>query len=338
MAGQAGHAPADLTALERDAQRYTLFAALRWLEQRHADRPRLGESRRAADDPVRLHQIPHLHFAPTDVYELRVAGERRPVLEQYSFGLFGPNGALPLHLTEHAFERRNQYADPTFSDFINTFLHRLITLFYRAWANSDPACSLDRPESDRFRTYLGALIGLGAEPAWQRDRVDDHAKFSRVGQFGPHARSVAGLESILAGYFEDRVSVRQFVGAWLEIPPETYCRLGGAGGSSVLGVSASIGAASWQCQHKFEIIIGPIDAAEFEQFLPGAAGLRHLRDLVLGYTNGEWSWQVRLLLKAGDVPSARLGRGTRLGWTSWVGGRTTTASDVVLSGEAGAAA
>ena len=337
MATEAGPASADLTLVEREAPYFTLFAALRWLEQQFPDRPRLGESLRAADDPVRLRQIPHLEFAPTDVYELRTEGELRPVLEEFSFGLFGPNGALPLHLTEYAFERRKHFADPTFSDFVNLFQHRLISLFYRAWANSDPACSLDRPETDRFRNYLGALIGMGAESAWNRDSVDDYARFSRVGALGPHARSAAGLEAMLASYFGDRVSVRQFVGAWLDIPVEGYCRLGNASTAS-LGVNASLGAFSWQCQHRFEIIIGPIDAAEFEQFLPGAAGLKHLRDLVLGYTNGEWSFQVRLLLRSAGVARARLGGYSRLGLTGWVGGRTTTASDVVLSGERSAAA
>jgi type VI secretion system protein ImpH len=337
MATEAGTATADLTPLERDAGYYSLFAALRWLEQRYPEQPRLGESRRAADDPVRLRQIPYLEFAPTDVHELRISGERRPVLETYSFGVFGPNGALPLHLTEYAFERRKQFADPTFSDFVNLFQHRLIGLFFRAWANADPASSLDRPETDRFRMYLGSLIGMGAEAAWQRDSVDDYARLSRVGALGPHARSATGLEAMLASYFEDRVSVRQFVGEWLDIPPQDYCRLGHAA-TAVLGTNASLGAASWQCQHRFEIIIGPVDAAEFEQFLPGASGLKHLHDLVLGYTNGEWSFQVRLLLKAAGVPKARLGGDTRLGWTSWVGGRRTTASDVVLSGQHGAAA
>lgn len=337
MAIEARPAPADLTPLEDHAPYYTLFAALRWLEQQHPDRPRLGESRRAVDDAVRLRQVPHLEFATSDVQELRLSGEPRPVLEEFSFGLFGPNGALPLHLTEYAFERRKHFADPTFSDFVNLFQHRLIGLFYRAWANSDLACSLDRPEADRFRTYLGALIGMGTQSAWNRDSVDDYAKFARVGALGPHARSAAGLETMLASYFEDRVSIRQFVGAWLDIPPETYCRLGNAA-TATLGVSASLGARSWQCQHRFEVIVGPLDAAEFEQFLPGAAGLKRLRDLVFGYTNGEWSFQVRLLLKSSSVPRAQLGRNARLGWVGWIGGRTTTASDVVLSGEAGAAA
>src|SRR5262249_7493617 len=153
-----------------------LFAALRLLEQVFDDRPRLGEARRAGDDAVRIGQSPTLSFAPSDVRDFRAAGGRTARIEQHSFGIFGPNRALPLHLTERAYEWRRQREDPTLVDFINTFQHRLTSLFYRAWANSDPATCFDRPEADRFAMYVGALTGLALESARNRDAVPDYAK------------------------------------------------------------------------------------------------------------------------------------------------------------------
>jgi type VI secretion system protein ImpH len=332
MAGTAGNTPADVVHLPDEARRYSLFAMLRLLEQLHSDLPRLGESRRAKDDALRLQQIPHLAFAPTDVHTLSNDEEGPAILEQYSFGVFGPNGSLPLHLTEHAFERRNQFNDRTFSDFVNLFHHRLISLFYRAWANSEPSASYDRPDTDRFRTYFGALMGLGTGASWGRDAVSDYAKFSRIGQFGPHSRSAAGLEGALAGYFGLPITVRQFVGSWLDIPDADRCRLGDSRGVATLGVGATLGASTWQCQNKFEVIVGPLRIADFQSFLPGSDALEQLRDLVRLYTNDEWSCQIRLLLKVGDVPRAKLDGKSRLGWTAWLGGRQVTASDVVLRG------
>src|SRR5262245_29181147 len=84
---------------------FSLFAALRMIEQSHPDQPRLGESRKASDDVVRLGQAPHLSFAPSDVAAATSDAEGRLSLEQHGFGVFGPNGALPLHLTELAYER-----------------------------------------------------------------------------------------------------------------------------------------------------------------------------------------------------------------------------------------
>src|SRR5688500_7477528 len=197
--GRASDAMSDLKSLQEEPHRFSLFAALRLMERVYGDRPRLGESRRAAEDAIRLSQPPYLTFVPTELAGLQTSDEAIPRLEEYSFGLFGPNGPLPLHFTEVAYERQRQLNDPTFSDFINFLQHRLIALFYRAWAESDPATSHDRPDSDRFKLYLGALLGLGFDASAGRDAVLDQSKLSRVAQFGALTVSGDGLEEVIAG-------------------------------------------------------------------------------------------------------------------------------------------
>jgi type VI secretion system protein ImpH len=324
---------AALAVLEARPDRFTLFAALRLIEAVHDGHPRLAESRKAADDAVRLRQAPHLFFAPSDVAAFGSGGSGPPTLDQYSFGIFGPNGALPLHLTEYAHERERQHDDPTFVDFINTFQHRLIALFYRAWANSDPAASFDRPESDRFRGYLGALIGMATPAARGRDVVLDYAKLSRCGVFSLKTRSALGLRTLLSDYFDLQVRIEPFVGDWLEIPADAFLRLGRDPEQAALGQGATLGAGSWQCQHKFEIAMGPLPYGIFTQFLPGTAALRELHALVRLYTNDEWDWQLRLSMQDREVPPARLGTQGRLGWTTWLGQPHRVADDVVLQGD-----
>lgn len=325
--------PADLstlTLLQTQPHGFSLFAALRALEQLYADMPRLGESRKAADDAVRLGQAPHLTFAPSDLAGLKADEAGRIMLEQFGFGLFGPNGALPLHVTELAYERRRQNEDGTIADFINLFQHRLISLFYRAWADSEPAVSLDRPETDQFRTYLGSLLGLAPDSVRDGDAVHDYAKLNRAGRFAQQARSADGLEDILVDYFDLPIEVHPFSGAWLDIPPGLQCRLG----EQQLGRSMTLGATTWQCQHRFEIVLGPVPRADFTNFLPGGKGLEELQALVRFYTNDEWEWQLRLLLREVDIPGVRLGAGgCQLGWMGWLGERRGSASDVVISGE-----
>jgi type VI secretion system protein ImpH len=328
--GALGRAPA-LEQLGAQPHRFTLFAALRLLEQCFPDHPRLGESRKAADDPVRLGQAPTLSFAPSDVMGFDDSSSDGPArLEQYSFGIFGPNGALPLHLSEYAYERGRQVEDATFTDFVNLFQHRLTSLFYRAWAQAEPAASFDRPGSDRFLQYVGALLGLGTASARSRDAAPDRAKLSRVAHFAPQPRSADGLESILTEYFGLAVEVRQFIGEWMYVPRELYCRVGGDSASASLGLTAALGGMSWQCQHKFEIAIGPLALTSFADLLPGSRGLAELAALVRLYTNDEWSWQLRLLLRDVEVPGVRLGSAGQLGWTTWLGGRGQMADDVVI--------
>ena len=318
-----------LDELRGEPKRFSLFAALRLLEQAFAQRPRLGDARKASDDAVRLGHAPHLTFATSDVaaYEETSQGGR---LEQHSFGLFGPNGPLPVHLTELAYERRHHAEDATIIDFLNVFQHRLISLFYRAWANSDPATSFDRPDSDRFEMFVGAMFGLAPSAARERDVVPDHAKLSRAGLFAQQSRSAEGLETILADYFDLHVVVREFSGAWLATPRELRFRLGRDPDAATLGEGAFLGHATWQCQHKFEMVFGPLTLARLETFLPGQRGLRELQALVRLYTNDEWTWQLRLLLLPAEIPRIRPGRAGRLGWTTWLGTRAGIADDVVI--------
>jgi len=341
MAGAHGLASHPLTALQRlrqEPHRFSLFAALRVLEQADPARPRLGEARRPAEESVRLEQLPHLTFAPSDVATVEAGSRGRLRLAQYGFGVFGPNGALPFHLTEFVFERGRHHEDTAVSDFINLFQHRLTTLFYRAWADSDPVASHSRRDDDDFAAFLGALVGLFDESARGRDSIPDYAKLCRAGQLGAGSRSADGLEAVLADYFRQPIEVREFVGSWLRIPDELRTRLGGTDDAAVLGRAATLGGASWQRQGKFEVMIGPMSFEDFLQFLPGSRALRSLADFIRFYTSGEWSWQVRLLVEKGGAPGISLGQVGRLGWTSWLGGKPSVAGDVVLQDEQAQAA
>jgi type VI secretion system protein ImpH len=330
MAGTPRTTPGGLTPLEqlrRTPERFGLFAALRLLEQTFPQHPRFGEGRQASEDPVRLGHTPHLAFAPSDVatYEETPGGVR---LEQHSFGLFGPNGPLPVHLTELAYTRRRHVEDDAIVDFLNTFQHRLISLFYRAWAEAEPATSFDRPDSDRFTMYLGALLGLASPAARNRDAVSDYAKLSRAAAFGRQTRSATALQAILEDYFDAAVSIREFTGAWLAVPTDEQCCLGAE--RSSLGGGAFLGSAIWDCQHKFEIVLGPLALARLETFLPGEVGLRELRALVRLFTGDEWTWQLRVLLLPDETPRTVLGKNGKLGWISWLGFHRGIADDVVI--------
>ena len=89
-----------------------------------------------------------------------------------------------------------------------------------------------------------------------------------------------------------------------------------------LGVGAVLGRRVWDRQHRFRIHIGPLRVADYLRFLPDGDALDRLVAIVRQYIGFELDWDLRLSLVPEDVPRARLGRGhTRLGWTSWMGGK-----------------
>jgi len=195
---------------------FDFYQALRRLEALHADKPASGGAS-SADEPVRLGQEPSLSFAPSSLsaFEPGEGGEPDRLLVRF-FGLLGPNGPLPIHLTEHARQRLRQ-GDATFARFLDVFHHRFLMLFFRAWAQGQPTVSLDRPRDDRFGQHLAALIGLGMPTLRERDAVPDFARLHWGGLLGRHVRNAESLRAILSGYFHVPVQIEQFAGHWMRL-------------------------------------------------------------------------------------------------------------------------
>jgi type VI secretion system protein ImpH len=309
---------------------FDFFQALRRLECAHRGSPRLGESLRPEDDVLRFSQEASLAFANCTLSSFSPGKNGRPWrLSTNFFGFLGPNGPLPIHLTEYARDRTRNAGDPTFVRFLDLFLHRLLSLFYRARAMAEPTFQFDRPETDRFRLYIGALCGYGAAPLHDRDELPDLGKLHFAGHFGCAAKSALRLQSILSELLGVPAIVDEFVAHWMLLPDDCRCQLGttpwygthsaGAPSAGTLGVSAILGDRVSDCQHKFRIVLGPMDADEFEELLPGGRLLPFVISVVRNFIGDELSWDLRLVLKRKHVKPVELGRTGRLGWTTWIG-------------------
>lgn len=306
--------------LQEDPYHFGFYRTLRLLECLYPEHARLGESLRPADDPIRLAQQPSMAFAPSTLAEFHPPAEGSPPrLEVLFLGLFGPNGPLPLHLTEYARERLRNHGDATFSRFADIFHHRMLSLFYRAWANAQPTVSLDRPESDRFGAYVGSTFGLGIPSLRARDAMPDQTKLYYAGWMSAQARNADGLCAMLGEFLGLPVLVREFVGHWMQLPLEACCRLGESPETGSLGMTATLGTQVWDCQYKFRIVLGPIGLADYERLLPGGRTLRRVVALVRNYVGDELIWDVNLVLRHQEIPPLELGRQGRLGWTTWLG-------------------
>ena len=314
-----------LQALAEAPHRWDFFHALRCIEAHHADKPRLGTARRPADEPMRLGQAADLSFAAASLSAVNLQDRMgKPRVEVRFFGLFGPNGPLPLHLTAYARERQMHKGDETLLRFADMFHHRLLLLFYRAWAQAQPTVSMDRPGQDRFAEFVGSMMGVGG-PEWQdRDAAPQHAKLFFAGLMSRQVRNADGLQALVAGYLRVPVVIEPFVGRWMRLLPQERTRIGRPGASrraatAQLGTSAVLGGAVFDRQHHFRLHLGPLDAATLASLLPGGSALPALKALVEQYVGQEFGWDLQLALQAAERPPLRLGSYSRLGWTSWMG-------------------
>jgi type VI secretion system protein ImpH len=316
---------------------WSFYQAMRRLETLYRDRPRLGRSVRPSQDAVRLAQLPAVEFAPATLagWEHEQAGEVGRLLVHF-LGLFGPDGPLPLHLTEYARSRTRNSRDPSFQRFADVFHHRALSLFYRAWADSRPTVAFDRPETDRFAVYIGALIGLGMASLRDRDAMPDLTKFHFAGHLACQTRHAEGLSSILSAFFFVPVRIECFVGTWLTMPEPDRTRLGDSPRTATLGGTALVGSRVWSRQHKFRVIMGPLRLEDYLRLLPGGLSFHRLIPIIRNYVGDTLIWDLNLQLRRDQVPRIHLGKQGKLGWTTWLGDRSpsTDAAELFLDASA----
>lgn len=352
MAGENRPPPHHLNdRLQASPWGFDFFEALRRLECSRPDLPRIGSSQRLAEDPVRLGQKASLTFAPSSItgYEARESG-LPPRLYVAFMGLLGPNGPMPLHVTEYAHDRQHNAKDQTLSRFLDIFNHRMISFFYRAWAVNQKAVHFERGPAtwksvsspgqtrtgaaaeDRFVAFIFSTFGMGMPSMLERDDLPDVAKAWFAGRLACQTRNAEGLQAIIADYFRVPCRVLQFIGQWLAIPKDCTLKLGESRRTGLLGQSTIIGSRMWDCQQRFRIRLGPLSLDQYERLLPPppayegrapqtsapGASLKRLRAWVDLYVGQERSWDVQLVLKKEEVPASKLGAFGRLGWTTWL--------------------
>lgn len=318
---------------------------MRRLECEFANRPRWGEARLPAEEPLRIGQATSLGFHPSEIHGLdRGDGERPDRMRLAFFGVLGAQGPMPLAFSEYVRERERRHNDPTLRAFLDVYQHRLATLLYRAWASGRGATEADRPTQDRLAARLTAAYGGAGGPRCPSPYF--------AGRMAPGPRAPEGLEAILQGELWVPVRVIEYVGRRLRLErserlrlmsPTRRGRLSVLGTPARLGQSAVLGRTWFDPQQRFRLRLGPMSWRRYEALLPRPSRYgrrpapsrlaRRLNDATRAYMEPGMSFDARLILRRADVPAARLGhRVARLGHCAWLSarGRRTDAADLLL--------
>ncbi|CDX60457.1 conserved hypothetical protein [Mesorhizobium plurifarium] len=309
------------TEAEPLSEGFDFFELLRRLEQR---RGLFGHSGTADREPARLGQHVRLSFSARDVVKFQDASEKAPArVTVANLGLLGPEGPMPLHLTRWVLDRLSQRwftgadseqtSDTTFVDFVNILQHRMIALYYRAWADAHPAVQVERSVGGRVRAMLEAMAGIGL-PGTQDPELDT----VRLRQAGSLANQVDGAERLtlfLATAFKVPVEIKEFVAAWITIPKALQSRIGKA--YAALGGGATIGPRVFSRQSRIELRVGPLSLDDFKSFLPGERRLALFKKAVRDMIGEALDVDLRIVLARDAVPAPKLGT-IQLGRTSWL--------------------
>jgi len=321
MADDARQSIPDLDKGEGLSETFDFFELLRRLEQggrlfAHSGRP--------DREPARLGQHVRLGFAAQDVVAFREATDKGPArVTIASFGLLGPEGPMPLHLTRWVLDRLSQRwfagadaqqtSDTTFVDFVNILQHRMIALFYRAWADAHPGVQVERAVGGRVRSMLEAMAGIGL-PGTHNSSLDA-VKLSQAAALASQVDGPERLTLFLAEAFKVPVQLKEFVATWITVPKALQSQLGR--GYAALGRSATIGPRTFSRQSRIELRIGPLGFEDFKAFLPGGERLAVLKRAVRDLVGEQLDVDLRVVLAREEVPPGRIGT-AQLGRTAWL--------------------
>ncbi len=305
-----------VTVLSQPVRSDSLFALLRWIEARTPAHPRLGTSLRSREDPLRVCNSPEMSFAPTELAEVNLTPDGIYFVRSFSHGLYGPNGPMPLHMTEQVWDRLHNHGDACLRDFADIFHHRFACLLYRAWADAQPVSSFDRGGRSGFGAHVAALAGYDSAPLQNRDSLADNFKLRHAGQFSRQVRSAHELGVLIGYYLGVPAQVQEYAFGYLLLEADATSRL--CAQNAVLGQSVVLGNRVPDVQSGFLIMLGPMPQHEYDRFVPEATLLAEIRDIIYNWLDATYNWSLCLSVETQTARRLQLGKKVRLGFDSWI--------------------
>lgn len=293
------------------------FELVRRIENVYRDMPRIGYAHNPAREPLHFGQTPYLRFPETALAELDFSENTgdMALIYVYFFGLLGVNGPMPLEFTNYVFQRSQNYYDRTLRRFLDIVNHKMLSLFYRAWASCEQAVSFDRKNDDLIGDIVLSLSGgfAGYLPEGLPEYTSHN--FSRFLSIYP--RSGAGLEKMICSFFHVKTKVAPNRPSAHVIPTKFRCALG-MEDTAVLGYSAQIGGRYYSRGKKFVIEIGPTSLDFCKTMLPGSHKFTQLTQLVNLYMDRPLEYDVTFLLTEDSVLRCKLNGSAALGRGLWL--------------------
>ena len=302
----------DWSALAEHLPRAGLFAVVRHAEARQAQLPRLGRARRPEQNVVDLAQEPSMGFADRTLAKLEFR-YGRPQLRGYWLGLTGPMGPLPSHLTEFAYLERRYAKQRPFGDWLDVLAGRMLQLFYRAWADGQPAAHADRGD-DMFAGWLAALSGA-MEGARSDGAFFARARTHYAAVFAG-SRSAVAIEDGLSHLLAQPVRVIEYIPRWRAFEPEDRTIPGRA--FATLGSDAVLGRRVYSAGDAFRVVVRARDWPAYLSLLPGGQRFVVASEAIEAFKPTHLEWDLCIEIAECVAPAVRLDGRARLGWSSWL--------------------
>jgi type VI secretion system protein ImpH len=246
-------------------------------------------------------------------------------------GLLGVNGVLPYCYTDTIAAQIYYDKNEGGRAFFDSFTHRSMTLFYRAWEKAHIEYRLDGNGGDALLPLQLALAGrcrprrasppppaVGAHEGVLADGVLAHYA-ALIRQRPVSGAAIAG---VLNEYFGLPFRLEQFVGSWETLRPEERSYPGGA--NCLLGKNMMLAPRYWRRDLCVRLWIGPLSRAQFDHFLPGGGGSKALKAMLTLFAVPTIRFEVHLILRAKDIAPVLLDFRSKLGYGAFLADKPST--------------
>ncbi len=286
-----------------------------------APRP-IGTTGPVEEERVLFRSAPSLGFPASDIAAITLSPESNAVwpaqMEVNFLGLYGPASPLPTPWTERIV--MDEGGAPNLRDVLDLFGHPLVGLAYRIWRHYRLHLQFQPAATDPASHAALAMAGLLTSQGWADDALDPLRLLPLCGLLAQHSRSAEVIRRIVAGYFGVPVEVEEWLPRMAPIPADQLFLLGEP--QAALGRGTVLGDSVPDAAGIVAIVLGPLSAEEFDDFLPGGAARRSLAALLRVAVREPVECRIDLVLR-NDAPGGLVLGSGRLGWTTWQDGQDT---------------
>ncbi len=253
-------------ALDQEAYRFDFDQAMHLLElvyfKDHDKHKDFDLCKHFDFDPVQIKG--HISMAPqaSPLWKCDVMGQKKTLWINF-LNLAGANGPLPIPYTEILLDRLRE-KDHSFVDFLDIFQHRLARLWYHFQKTIHPSL-MNRPASNTlFGTVLTRLVGVSNE---MPENLKSYVGFLQL--FSQNELSIHQIERLLVYYFNLHITIKSFIGSFIEIKENDRTKIGLKNSSwNKLGQQTYLGHKIWDVCGKVVIIISNLSYETYLDFCP----------------------------------------------------------------------
>ncbi len=235
------------------------------------------------------------------------------------FHLLGQQGPLPQVFSE-LLARQTQAGNPGAAAFVDLFNNKILRALYEIKKRFNPMLfNGSADDSELFRVFE-SVSGVVEGSAFESAMPEKFGRFWRSYAYliGNRRVSYGLLKQLLTQLITARIDIETATGSWRNLPPQSQARLNQ---TTSLNASRSLGRRYWSHVNGLTIVMTFASMDEYEAMLPGGDMHDHTVALIAVLTDLTLDVTLKLRLLAAGKPKSQLGRGLRLGQSSWLAAR-----------------